>query len=141
MISEKKIRLMTRAAMIEERNQKGIFISKKFRYIDFVIIQVVKAVLVMTAGYALFLLFLFLLFSEQIANSGSLDAVMIAIYVSAIAYILLLALTIVMTIRSCKDSYQLYREELKEYKSIMRRLDREDESTSKVFLNQSENSR
>lgn len=126
MINEKKIRLMTRAAMIEERDKKGIFISKKFYFNDYVIFQTLKAVIGMTVAYAFVVLFIFLYHIDDINESSSANNIITQGKLFIFIYIGVLIVTVIITILACYDSFKESKLELREYNRIIRTLNKEN---------------
>lgn len=133
MLNNKKIRLMTKLAVYENKEGKEDINLSKYYKTDYVRYQVFKSLISTTIGYALILVLIFLYETEYlIRNAVNLDYKHIGTYILGI-YIILLVIygaisTIVYSIK-----YDKSRKKLTHYFKLLKRL-------SKVYKDESSES-
>ncbi len=122
MLNNRKVRLMTRLAMYEQKEgREDIRLSKYFRT-DYVRLQVLKSVVALTVGYLLVLLILVLYHSEYlIRNAVVLDYQAMIVRYAGI-YIVVLAVYCSMVMIGYMIQYRASRKKLAKYFRMLRRL-------------------
>lgn len=122
MLNNRKVRLMTRLAMYEQKEGKeDIRLSKYFRT-DYVRLQVLKSVVALTVGYLLLLLLLVVYRSEYlIQNAVVLDYRGMVLRYAGI-YVIVLAIYCSMVMIGYMMQYRSSRKKLAKYFRMLRRL-------------------
>lgn len=122
MLNNRKVRLMTRLAMYEQKEgREDIRLSKYFRT-DYVRLQVLKTVVALTAGYLLLLLILVVYHSEYlIRNAVGLNYRAMIVQYAGIYVILLAVYCSVATVGYILH-YRASRKKLAKYFRMLRRL-------------------
>lgn len=122
MLNNRKVRLMTRLAMYEQKEGKeDIRLSKYFRT-DYVRLQVLKSVVALTVGYLLLLLLLVVYRSEYlIQNAVVLDYQGMVLRYAGI-YVIVLAIYCSMVMIGYMFQYRSSRKKLAKYFRMLRRL-------------------
>lgn len=122
MLNNRKVRLMTRLAMYEQKEGKeDIRLSKYFRT-DYVRLQVLKSVVALTVGYLLLLLLLVVYRSEYlIQNAVVLDYQGMVLRYAGI-YVIVLAIYCSMVMIGYMMQYRSSRKKLAKYFRMLRRL-------------------
>lgn len=134
MISEKKVRLMTRAALIEEKNKKELFVSKKFYSSDYTLFHTIKAVVGITFVFLIVVGFMMIDASEVLTTEYKVSDLLGYGRLLLFIYLGVLAVTIIISIISCMEKYYKAKETTKEYKAILKKL-------SKGYDRQAENAK
>lgn len=134
MISEKKVRLMTRAALIEEKNKKELFVSKKFYSSDYTLFHTIKAVVGITFVFLIVVGFMMIDASEVLTTEYKVSDLLGYGRLLLFIYLGVLAVTIIISIISCTEKYYKAKERTKEYKAILKKL-------SKGYDRQAENAK
>lgn len=105
MLDEKKIRIMTRLALSEEKHGKENFNIGKYYKSDYIRYSLLKTLLSVTVGYGLILVLTALYYAEYlIANAVTLDYQKIGLYALGI-YLLLLLLYLGLTFFTASAKY------------------------------------
>lgn len=122
MLNNRKVRLMTRLAMYEQKEGKeDIRLSKYFRT-DYVRLQVLKSIVALTLGYLLVLLLLVVYHSEYlIQNAVVLDYQGMILQYAGI-YVIVLAVYCSMVMIGYMVQYRSSRKKLAKYFRMLRRL-------------------
>lgn len=122
MLNNRKVRLMTRLAMYEQKEGKeDIRISKYFRT-DYVRLQVLKSIVALTLGYMLILLILVIYHSEYlIRNAVVLDYRGMIMRYAGI-YVIILVVYCAMVMIGYMIKYRASRKKLAKYFRMLRRL-------------------
>lgn len=124
MVNEKKIRLMTKAAMIEENNRRKLFISKKFYNGDFVFFQTIKAVIGVTVAFAIIVGIILMDGADALTTQYSVSDISVYLRALLFIYIGTIVITVIISIISCTEKYYKSKELMKEYSSVMKKLGR-----------------
>ncbi|MDD6036527.1 MAG: hypothetical protein PUC30_10115 [Lachnospiraceae bacterium] len=122
MLNNRKVRLMTRLAMYEQKEGKeDIRISKYFRT-DYVRLQVLKSIVALTLGYMLILLILVIYHSEYlIRNAVVLDYKGMIMRYAGI-YVIILVVYCALVMIGYMIKYRASRKKLAKYFRMLRRL-------------------
>ena len=124
MINENKVRLMTKAAMIEEQNKKALFSAGKFRSSDYRLFYTIKAVIGMSLAYFVIVFFIFADKVEALTTQYSIDGLISYAEAYLFIYIGLVVFTIIISIVSCTEQYWKNKDIAKEYDSVIKKLNR-----------------
>ena len=124
MLNNKKIRLMTKLAIFEEKDGKeDIKLSKYFKT-DYVRYQVLKSIISATIGYALILIMIFLYQAEYIISKAVvLDYRSIGTYILGI-YIIIITVYGLGSVVGYSIKYDASRKKLGWYFKLLKRLNR-----------------
>ena len=125
MIDEKKVRLMTEAAMIEEKDEQRIFISRKFYSRDYALFQSVKSVIGMTIAYFLILFVIFVGNVESLTTQLSVNGLFWMLRIVIFIYIGLIVLTVILSRRYSLVYFKKSRDKLKRYHKVLRQIENE----------------
>ncbi|MCH5273240.1 MAG: hypothetical protein J1E35_06165 [Lachnospiraceae bacterium] len=122
MLNNRKVRLMARLAMYEQKEgREDIRLSKYFRT-DYVRLQVLKTIVALTIGYLLVLLILVVYHSEYlIRNAVVLDYQAMIVQYAGI-YVIILAVYCSMATIGYIIRYRASRKKLAKYFRMLRRL-------------------
>ena len=122
MLNEKKIRLMTKLAMFEEKEGKKELKIDKFYKIDYIRSEIFKTILCTTIGYLLILLTILVYKSEYIMQRlTTLNYRRIALY-TLVIYILLLVVYVMITTIISFLRYDAAKKKMKKYKKNLKTL-------------------
>ena len=122
MLNNRKIRMMTKLAVYENKEGKEDIHLSKYYKTDYVRYQVLKSIISATIGYVLILVLLFLYKSEYIIQKAvSLDYKTIGIYILGI-YIVIIALYGLGSILGFSVKYDASRKKLARYFKLLKRL-------------------
>lgn len=115
---------MTRAALIEEKHKRELFVSKKFYNSDFTLFHTIKAVIGITFAFLIIVGFLMIDASEVLTTEYKVSDLLGYGRILLFIYIGLLVVTIIISIISCTEKYYKSKETTKEYKAILKKLSR-----------------
>ena len=73
MVNETKVKWMTKAAMVKNKEERGMFITSRFYGDDYVSFQVIKAVLGVSFGFVLVVALWFMENSEALLTACSVE--------------------------------------------------------------------
>jgi hypothetical protein len=122
MLNNKKIRMMTKLAVYENKEGKEDIHLSKYYKTDYIRYQVLKSILSATVGYALILVLIFLYKSEYIIkNAVSLDYKTIGVYLLGI-YIVIVTAYGLGSIVGYSMKYDASRKKLSRYFKMLKRL-------------------
>ena len=125
MIDERKVRLMTEAAMIEEKDEQRIFITRKFYSRDYALFQSVKAVIGVSIAYFLILFVIFIGNLETFTTQFSVNGLMWILRIAIIVYLGLAVLTIILSTRYSLNYFKKSRSKLKRYHRVLKEIEKE----------------
>jgi len=122
MLNNKKIRMMTKLAVYENKEGKEDIHLSKYYKTDYVRYQVLKSAISATIGYILILVLTFLYKSEYIIqNAVSLDYKTIGIYILGI-YIMVITIYGLGSVVIFSLKYDASRKKLTRYFKLLKRL-------------------
>lgn len=122
MLNEKKIRLMTKLALFEEKEGKEELKLDRYYRIDYIRYQVLKSIVCLTVGYLLILMLILLYQSEHILDTlPLLDYKTIGIYVLIIYLFLVVFYSFITGIVSY-FRYDRARKKMRSYKKNLKAL-------------------
>jgi len=122
MLNNKKIRMMTKLAVYEDKEGKEDIHLSKYYKTDYVRYQVLKSAISATIGYILILVLTFLYKSEYIIqNAVSLDYKTIGIYILGI-YIMVITIYGLGSVAIFSLKYDASRKKLTRYFKLLKRL-------------------
>jgi len=122
MLNEKKIRLMTKLAMFEQKEGKKELVIDKYYKIDYIRREVFKTILCTTLGYLLLLLTILVYESEYMLQKiTTLNYSQIALY-AIVIYILLLVVFGLITAMISYVNYDKAKKKMKKYKKNLKML-------------------
>ena len=93
MLSNEKIKWMTRAALYEKKEGKGSIRINRFRKSDYISWNMIKSIVGVTAGYALVVLLYLLGISESVLDELTLPYVIGIVERFLFVYLVLLVIT------------------------------------------------
>ena len=125
MIDERKVRLMTEAAMIEEKDEQRIFITRKFYSRDYALFQSVKAVIGVSIAYFLIVFVIFIGNLETFTTQFSVNGLMWILRIAIIVYLGLAVLTIILSTRYSLNYFKKSRSKLKRYHRVLKEIEKE----------------
>ena len=124
MLNNKKIRIMTKLAVYENKEGKEDISLSKYYKTDYVRYQVLKSIISATVGYLLILLLIFTYKFEYIIQKAvSLDYKTIGVYILGI-YIMLVAIYGLGSILGYSIKYDASRGKLSRYFKLLKRLNK-----------------
>lgn len=124
MLNNKKIRIMTKLAVYEDKEGKEDISLSKYYKTDYVRYQVLKSIISATVGYLLILILIFTYKLEYIIqNAVSLDYKMIGAYILGV-YIMLVAIYGLGSILGYSIKYDTSRKKLSRYFKLLKRLNK-----------------
>lgn len=122
MLNEKKIRLMTKLALFEEKEGKEELKLDRYYRIDYIRFQVLKSIVSVTVGYLLILLLILVYQSEHILDKiTKIDYKSIGIYTLMIYLFLVVFYSFITGIVSY-FRYDKARKEVRRYKKNLKTL-------------------
>ena len=124
MLNNKKIRLMTKLAVYENKEGKEDIRLSKYYKTDYVRYQVLKSIISVTIGYVLILVLIFIYKSEYIIRYAvTLDYKTIGTYILGI-YVMLVAMYGLGSIAGYSIKYDASRKKLSRYFKLLKRLNK-----------------
>lgn len=124
MLNNKKIRMMTKLAVYENKEGKEDINLSKYYKTDYVRYQVLKSIISATMAYFLILVLIFMYKSEYIIkNAVSLDYKTIGIYILGI-YIIVIAIYGLGSVLGFSMKYDASRKKLSRYFKLLKRLNK-----------------
>ncbi|NLK28552.1 MAG: hypothetical protein GX306_09460 [Clostridiales bacterium] len=122
MLNNRKIRLMTKLAVFENKEGKEDIRLSKYYKTDYVRYQVLKSIISTTVGYLLILTLIFLYRSEYIIkNAVSLDYKTIGSYILGV-YIILITVYGLGSLAWFSFKYDASRKKLSRYNKLLKRM-------------------
>ena len=122
MLNNRKIRLMTKLAIFENKEGKEDIRLSKYYKTDYVRYQVLKSIISTTVGYLLILTLIFLYRSEYIIkNAVSLDYKTIGSYILGV-YIILITVYGLGSLAWFSFKYDASRKKLSRYNKLLKRM-------------------
>ncbi|HWT27143.1 MAG TPA: hypothetical protein VN131_04320 [Mobilitalea sp.] len=122
MLNNKKIRIMTKLAIYENREGKEDIHLSKYYKTDYVRYQVLKSILCVTLGYALILLMIFMYQAEYIIKYAvDLDYKTIGTYILGV-YIVIVTIYGLGSLVGYSLKYDASRKKLARYFKLLKRL-------------------
>ena len=122
MIDEGKIRLMTKAALIKQKEERRLFISRKFYASDYTLFHTIKAVIGMTMAYLVLIVLLFIDQSEELTTLYSVSNLISYIQAYGVIYAGLLIMTIIISLIYCAHRFSKSKEIIKDYQNTLKTL-------------------
>jgi len=122
MVNNRKVRLMTRLAMYEKKEDKGDIRLSKYYTTDYVRLNVLRSIVAVTIGYALVLLLMIVYHSEYIIREAVTLNYRDIILQYAGYYIILLTVYISLCFIGYMARYRASRKKLAKYFRMLRRL-------------------
>ena len=123
MIDEEKVRLMTKAEMIQKKDRRATVTAGSFFGSDYVAFQVIKGVIGMIIVFMLVLAGLFLVNADDILTRFALDELYQLVKVVIIIFLSILVVTIILTVLVYTSSYWKAREGRSEYRACLHKLE------------------
>lgn len=122
MLNNRKIRIMTKLAVYENKKGKEDIHLSKYYKTDYVRFQVLKSVICTTIGYAVILAMIFLYNTQYIIkNAVKMDYKVIGTYILGI-YILLVSIYALGSLIGYSFQYDASRKKLARYFKLLKRL-------------------
>ncbi len=122
MLNNRKIRLMTKLAIFENKEGKEDIRLSKYYKTDYVRYQVLKSIISTTVGYLLILTLIFLYRSEYIIkNAVSLDYKTLGSYILGV-YIILITVYGLSSLAWYSFKYDASRKKLSRYNKLLKRM-------------------
>lgn len=123
MLNYRKIRMMTKLAVYENKEGKNDIRLSKYYKTDYVRLQVLKSIICATIGYALILALIFMYKAEEIVqNAVSLDYKTLGTYILGV-YVILVTIYGLGAILGYSMKYDASRKKLARYFKLLKRLD------------------
>lgn len=122
MLNNKKIRLMTKLALYEQKEGKEDIVMSKYYKTDYVRLQVLKTVVSITVGYALILLMIGMYKAEYIISKAvTLNFVRIGQTILGF-YLMIIAVYVIGSIIGYSYKYDNSRKHLSKYYKSLKKL-------------------
>lgn len=122
MLSNEKIKWMTRAALYEKKEGKGSIRINRFRKSDYISWNMIKSIVGVTAGYALVVLLYLLGISESVLDELTLPYVIGIIERFLFVYLVLLVITGFVSFLIYYGRYQQAQKKTKMYVQYLRKI-------------------
>ena len=123
MIDEEKVRLMTKAEMIQKKDLRATVTAASFFGSDYVAVQGIKGVIGVIIVSMFVLGGIFLVNAEDILTKYSLDELYQLLKVVIIIFLSILVVTIILTVLVYTSSYWKARDGRSEYRACLRKLE------------------
>jgi len=124
MVNETKVKLMTKAAMVQKKDKRGMFTASRFFGDDYVSFQVIKGLIGVTFCYVLMLALWVLDNADALMTQYSLDSLMRIAQGFGVLYILTAVITIFIGVLVYTSRYWKSRESAKAYQTSLKKLSR-----------------
>ncbi len=122
MLSNEKIKWMTRAALYEKKEGKGSIRINRFRKSDYISWNMIKSIVGVTAGYALVVLLYLLGISESVLDELTLPYVIGIVERFLFVYLVLLVITGFVSFLIYYGRYQQAQKKTKMYVQYLRKI-------------------
>ncbi len=124
MVKEEKVKIMTAAALAQQRQKRDTFLAVNFYGDDYVSFQAIKAVIGVTFSYALLLAIWALGRLDALLTQYSLPDLFALAKEVLVLYLLLLLVTVFLSVLVYTSRYWRARENMKAYQANLKKLHR-----------------
>ena len=124
MVNEEKVKLMTAAALAQQKKKRDTFLAVNFYGDDYVSFQAIKAVIGVTFSYVLVLALWALGRLDALLTAYSLPDLLALAESFLILYLLLLLVTVFLSVLVYTSRYWRARENMRSYQSNLKKLHR-----------------
>ncbi len=124
MVNEEKVKLMTAAALAQQKKKRDTFLAVNFYGDDYVSLQAIKAVIGVTFSYVLVLALWALGRLDTLLTAYSLPDLLTLAKSFLVLYLLLLLVTVFLSVLVYTSRYWRARENMRAYQSNLKKLHR-----------------
>jgi len=124
MVNETKVKLMTKAAMVQKKDKRGMFTASRFFGDDYVSFQVIKGLIGVTLCYVLILALWVLENADALMTQYSLASLIRMAQGFGVLYILIVVITTFIGVLAYTSRYWKSRQSTKEYQTSLKKLSR-----------------
>lgn len=122
MINETKVKWMTKAAMVKQKDEKNTFIASHFYGDDYVSFQTIKAVIGVTVCFVLLLGLWALENLEELLTMYSVESLFTMAEGLLVIYVVVVLLTLLISILVYTSRFWKAKESYKEYQASLKKL-------------------
>ena len=143
MINESKVRLMTKAAMTKQKEERGAFRANRYDGPDYVTIKTIKGIIGVSFCYILILVLWALGRSEELLTQYTIESLITMAKGFVILYLFILVVTAAICVLVYTAQYWELKRKLRGYRSSIRKLNKmyQKEGKSRTASNSSEKNR
>lgn len=124
MINETKVKWMTKAALIKQKEEQDTFIVSRFYGDDYVSLQAIKAVIGVTISFFLLVGLWALENSEELLTLYSVESLLAMGKGLLVIYVIVLLLTILISVLVYTSRFWKAKESYREYQNSLRKIQR-----------------
>ena len=124
MINETKVKWMTKAALVKQKDEQDTFIASRFYGDDYVSFQTIKAVIGVTISFFLLVGLWALENSEELLTMYSVESLFAMAKGLLVIYVVVLLLTILISVLVYTSRFWKAKESYKEYQISLKKIQR-----------------